>query len=381
MNMGLWLSEDQLQYQDEVRKTVEEKVGPRAAAVDADGKFPWDIKDAFSEFGLFRLVVQPEYGGKDGLLSTLCVAIEEVARVCGASSMILGNQSLGASPIVLWGNEAQQQKYLRKVASGECLASFALTEADAGSDVAAVKTRAVPDGDSYIINGSKIFITHGDIADVLVVFAKVNVEGKDKMTAFLVDKGTPGLSTGKLEKKMGLKGSTTAELILDQVRVPAEDIVGKIGDGFRIALDCLDKGRIMVGSMATGLAQGALDVALDYVGSGIYNGRPLARSQAVQFALADMETVIQAARCLTHAAAYKYDRKEEGYIKFSAMSKLYATDMVMDVASKAVDLLGDYGYSREYPVERMMRDAKIFAIFEGTNQIQRLVIARELLGK
>jgi len=216
---------------------------------------------------------------------------------------------------------------------------------------------------------------------VLVVFAKVNVDGKDKMTAFLVDKGTPGLSTGKLEKKMGLKGSTTAELILDQVRVPAENIVGKIGDGFRIALDCLDKGRVMVGSMATGLAQGALDIALEYAGSGVYNGKPLARSQAVQFTLADMETAIQAARCLTHAAAFKYDHKEEGYIKFSAMSKLYATDMVMDVTAKAVDLMGDYGYSREYPVERMMRDAKIFAIFEGTNQIQRLVVARELLGK
>lgn len=381
MRMSLWLSEEQLLYKDEVKKMIDEKVRPRAAEVDESGKFPWDIKEALSEAGLFRLVVQPEYGGRDGLVSTLCVAIEEVNRACGASSMILGNQSLGASPLVLWGNEEQQRKYLPKVATGECLASFALTEADAGSDVAAVKTRAVPDGDSYIINGSKIFITHGDIADVLVVFAKVDVEGKDKMTAFLVDKGTPGLSTGKLEKKMGLKGSSTAELILDQIRVPAENIVGQIGDGFRIALDCLDKGRIMVGAMATGLAQGALDVALEFAGKNIYNGFPLARSQAVQFTLADMETIIQASRCLNHAAAFMYDRKEEGYIKFSAMSKLYATDMVMDITAKAVDLLGDYGYSRDYPVERMMRDAKIFSIFEGTNQVQRLVIARELLGK
>ncbi len=379
--MGLWLSEEQLQYKDEVRKMINEKLAPRAAAIDAEGKFPWDIKELFSEFGLFRLVVQPEYGGKDGLLSTLCVAIEEVSRVCGSSSMILGNQSLGASPLVLWANEEQQKKYLPGVASGECLASFALTEADAGSDVAAIKTRAVLDGDSYVITGNKIFITHGDIAHVLVVFAKVNVEGKDKLTAFLVDQGTPGLSVGKLEKKMGLKGSSTAELILDQVRVPAESIVGNIGDGFRIALDCLDKGRIMVGAMATGLAQGALDVALEYVGSAVYHGTPMARSQAVQFALADMETVIQASRALTHAAAYMYDHREEGYIKFSAMSKLYATDMVMDVTTGAIDLLGDNGYSREYPLDRMMRDAKIFAIFEGTNQIQRLVIAREMLGK
>ncbi len=379
--MGLWLSEEQLRYKDEVRKMVNEKLAPRAAAIDAESKFPWDIKELFSEFGLFRLVVQPEYGGKDGLLSTLCVAIEEVSRICGSSSMILGNQSLGASPLVLWGNEEQQKKYLPGVASGDCLASFALTEADAGSDVAAIKTRAVLDGGSYVITGNKIFITHGDIAHVLVVFAKVNVEGKDRLTAFLVDQGTPGLSVGKLEKKMGLKGSSTAELILDQVLVPAESIVGNIGDGFRIALDCLDKGRIMVGAMATGLAQGALDVALDYVGSAIYHGTPLARSQAVQFSLADMETEIQASRALTHASAYMYDHREEGYIKFSAMSKLYATEMVMDVTTGAIDLLGDNGYSREYPLERMMRDAKIFSIFEGTNQIQRLVIAREMLGK
>ncbi len=379
--MGLWLSEEQLLYKDEVRKMILDRVEPRAAEIDKKGEFPWDVKELFSEFGLFRLVVQPEYGGKDGLLSTLCVAIEEVAKACGASSMILGNQSLGASPLVLWGNEEQQKKYLPKVASGEYLASFGLTESDAGSDVAAVKTRAVPDGDSYIINGSKIFITHGDIADVLIIFAKVNVDGKDKMTAFIVDRGTPGLSTGKLEKKMGLKGSTTAELILDQVRVPAENIVGKIGDGFRIALDCLDKGRIMVGAMATGLAQGSLDTALDFVKNGVCNGAPLVKSQAVHFTLADMETFIQASRSLTHAAAFKYDHKEEGYIKFSAMSKLFATDMVMDIASRTVDLLGDYGCSANYPAERMMRDAKIFAIFEGTNQIQRLVIARDLLGK
>jgi alkylation response protein AidB-like acyl-CoA dehydrogenase len=379
--MGLWLSEAQLRLRDEVRKMMLERVAPQAAETDEKGEFPWEVKELFAASGLFRLVVQPEYGGTDGLLSTLCVAIEEVSRVCGASSMILGNQSLGASPLVLWGSEAQKKKYLPKVASGECLASFALTEANAGSDVAAVQTRAVLDGGSYSISGSKIFITHGNIADLLVVFAKVDAGGKDKLTAFLVERGTPGLSTGKLEKKMGLKGSSTAEIIFDQVRVPGENIVGKIGDGFRIALDCLDKGRVMVGAMATGLAQGALDAALAFARDAVSDGVPLAGSQAVQFTLADMETVIQASRSLTQAAAVKYDRKEEGYIKFSAMSKLFASDMVMDVTSKAADLLGDYGYSRDYPVERMMRDAKIFAIFEGTNQIQRLVIARELLGK
>ncbi len=377
--MDLRLNDEQLMVQSTVRKMMQEKVAPRAAEIDEQAEFPWDVKELFAENGLFELVVQPEYGGMDGQLLTLCVAIEEVAKICGSSSMVLGNQSLGASPIVLWGNAEQKSKYLPKIAIGEYLASFALTEPNAGSDVAAIRTKAVEDGDSYIINGNKVFITHAAIADVIIVFAKINVEGKDKVTAFIVERGTPGLSAGKIEKKMGLRGSPTAEVILQDVRVPKTSILGQIGDGFRIALDCLDKGRIMVGAMSTGIAQGALDVAKEYAKTRVQFGVPIAKHQAIQIMLADMETSIQASRCLTQAAAWRYDNKQNNYIRFSAMSKLFATDMVMDVTSNAVQILGGYGYCKDYPVERMMRDAKIFAIFEGTNQIQRLVIAKDLL--
>lgn len=378
-NMDLRLNEEQLLWQSNVRKLMEEDVLPRATEIDANEVFPEDVKELFAKNGIFRTVVQPEYGGLDGKLLTLCVVIEEINRICSASSIVLGNQSLGAAPIVLWGNEEQRRKYLPGIASGELLASFALTEPNAGSDVGAMTTRAVADGDDYVINGSKIFITHANVADVQTVFAKVNVDGKDRVTAFLVDQGTPGMSIGNKEKKMGFRGSSTVEVIFEDVRVPQKDMVGNIGDGFRIALDALDKGRIMVGGMSTGLAQGALDTATAYV----QKRKGLARQQTVQFALADMETSIQAARALTHAAAWKYDNKEDyknEYIRFSAMSKLFATDTAMDVTSSAVQLLGYDGCTKEYPVERYMRDAKIFTIFEGTNEVQRLVIARDLLG-
>lgn len=375
--MDLRFSEEQLHWQNKVRKLMQEHVVPRVTAIDAEEKFPDDVKELFAENGLFRLVVQPEYGGLDGKLLTLCLAIEEVNRVCSSSSIVLGNQSLGSAPIVLWGNEEQREKYLPGIASGELMASFALTEPNAGSDVGAMQTRAVADGDYYVINGNKIFITHANIADVVACFAKINVDGKDRITAFLVDKGTPGMSIGNKEKKMGFRGSSTCEVIFEDVRVHKSTMVGNIGDGFRIALDALDKGRIMVGGMANGLAQGALDAAVAYVrGKG-----NLAKQQTVQFALADMETAVQASRALNYTAAWKYDNEEKDHIRYSAMTKLFATDIVMDVTSSAVQLLGQDGCSKNYPVERYMRDAKIFAIFEGTNEIQRLVIARDLLDQ
>lgn len=373
--MDLQFTEEQLLWKNNVRKLLEEQVAPCVAEIDANEVFPENVKELFAKNGLFRTVVQPEYGGLDGKLLTLCLVIEEINRFCSASSIVLGNQSLGAAPIVLWGNEEQRSKYLPGIASGELLASFALTEPNAGSDVGAMTTRAVADGDDYVINGNKIFITHANVADVQTVFAKVDVDGKDRVTAFLVDKGTPGLSIGNKEKKMGFRGSSTVEVIFEDVRVPKSNMVGKIGDGFRIALDALDKGRIMVGGMATGLAQGALDAATAYV----QERSALARQQTIQFALADMETSIQASRALTHKAACKYDDKEKDHIRFSAMSKLFATDTAMTVTSSAVQVLGYDGFSKEYPVERYMRDAKIFTIFEGTNEVQRLVIARDLL--
>jgi alkylation response protein AidB-like acyl-CoA dehydrogenase len=358
---------------------MEEKVAPRAAEIDEKAELPWDVIELFKANQVFNLVAPQEYGGLDGQLLTLCVAIEEVSRVCGSSSMILGNQSLGAGPIALWGNEAQKEKYLPGIADGEIFASFALTEPNAGSDVAGIQSRAVLKGDRYIINGNKCFITHADIADVFAVFAKVSVEGKDKITAFLIDAKTPGVSVGKKEKKMGLRGSSTCSMNFEDVEVPVENILGKIGDGYRVALDCLDKGRIMTGSMAVGIAQGAMEFAADFAQTRHQFGKPISDNQGIQFMLADMATEIEVARAMVRTAAWNYDNHTPDMMKFSAMAKLYATDMVMRATTDAVQIMGGYGYCRDYPVERMMRDAKIFAIFEGANQIQRLVIARALL--
>ena len=377
--MDFRLNEEQEMMRKNVRRIMQEKVAPRAAQIDEEGVFPEDVKELFAENGFFGLVVPPEYDGFDGKLLTLCVCIEEISAVCASSSMILGNQSLGASPLVIWGSAAQKEKYLPGTAAGEFLPCFALTEPDAGSDAAALKTRAVPVEGGYLLNGAKRFITHASVGNPYTVFAKLNVAGKDKITAFLVDRRTAaGVTAGKIEKKMGLRGSPTAEIILENVFVPAENILGAPGDGMRIALDCLDKGRIMVGAMAAGLAQGALNCALDYAKTRVQFGKPIVQHQAVGFLLADMETAVQAARSLVYHAAWRYDEKEPQMVRFSAMSKLFATDMVMEVTTNAVQILGGYGYCQDYPVERMMRDAKIFAIFEGTNQIQRLVIARDL---
>jgi len=363
-----------------VRRIMVEKVAPRAAEIDQQAVFPWDVYELFKENEIFSLTVPEEYGGLDGKLLTLCIAIEEVGRICGSSTMILGNHSLGVGPIALWGNKAQKEKYLPGIGTGELKGSFALTEPNAGSDVGGMQTRAVLKGDRYIINGNKCFITHADIADVLTIFAKVAVDGVDKITAFLVDAKSKGITIGKKEDKMGLRGSTTCSINFEDLEVENHEnnILGKVGDGFRIALDCLDKGRIMCGSQAIGIAQGALDVANPYTQTRIQFGKPLNHNQGVQFMLADMATEINAARALTRTAAWKYDNHEPDMVQFSAMSKLYATDMAMRVTTNAVQLLGGYGYSKEYPVERMMRDAKIFTIFEGANEIQRMVIGRAL---
>lgn len=376
--MDLRLSEEQLAIQDTVRRVMNEKVAPRAAEIDEKAEFPWDVVELFKENNIFSFVAPAEYGGTDGKLLTLCVAIEEVARVCGSSSMILGNQALGAGPIYLSGNEEQKSKYLPGITAGTIMASFALTEPNAGSDVGGLQTRAVLQGDKYIINGSKCFITHADIADVLSVFAKVSIDGVDKITAFLVDAKTEGINVFKKENKMGLRGSATNSISFNNVEVPKENILGEFGRGYKVALDDLDRGRIMCGQQAIGIAQGALDCATEFV-KNRYQFKSISDNQRVLMTLSDMATEVNAARALTRMAAWKFDNKEPDMMLFSPMSKLYATDMVMRVTTNAVQLLGDYGYSKDYPVERMMRDAKIFGIFEGSNQIQRIVIARNLL--
>lgn len=377
--MDFRLDEEQEAIRRIVRRIMTEKVAPRAAQIDEEEQFPWDVKEILAENGILALAVPPAYGGVDGRLTTYVAAMEEVARVCASTSMMFGNQALGSIPIIDWGNEEQKQKYLPRIAEGEILPAFALTEPNAGSDVSSIQTRAVPDGDAYVITGTKTFITNAPVADLFTVFAKVPTPAGDRMAAFLVERGMPGLITGKVEKKMGLHGSPTGEVVLEGVRVPQEMLLGEVGDGFRIAMKSLDKGRISTAFQAIGLAQGALEAAVEYARNRVQFGVPICQHEGIQFMLADMETKIQTARWLGYYAAWKYDEKHPDVTRYSAMAKLWATDMVMDVTRDAVQIFGGYGYCREFPVERMMRDAKIFAIFEGTNQIQRLVIARALL--
>lgn len=376
--MDFQLSPEQQALRAAVRELMETKVRPLAREIDEKEDFPWEVVRLFAEHDVFATVCPEEYGGVDGKLLTQCVVIEEVARVCASSSMILGNQSLGSSPIALWGSEAQKARWLPGIARGEYLPSFGLTEPEAGSDVRAMKTCAVRRNGGWSITGRKAFITEGNVCDVITVFARTEADGKEGISAFLVDRTHGGWSCEKVEKKMGLRGSPTCQLVFEDTWVPAENILGEPGDGFRILLDCLNKGRISVAAQAIGIAQGALDIARRYAAERVQFGRPLKDHQAIQLMLADMETQVQAARALTWAAAWKYDTRARDYVRFSAMAKLFATDMVQQVTTNAVQILGGYGYIRDYEVERMMRDAKVFQIFEGTNQIQRLTIAREL---
>lgn len=377
--MEFTLSQEQKALVTMVRELMEEKVKPRTAEIDERGEFPAWVRDLFVEQGLFSTVIPAEYGGFDGSLLTQCLVVEEVARVCASSSMMLGNQSLGSAPITLYGSEAQKAKWLPRLATGEIKASFGLTEPGAGSDVHALLTRAERGDGGWVINGSKCFITEANIAAVVTVFAKVRHEGKDVITAFLVETDRPGFSVDKVEHKMGLRGSPTCSLTLDGVWVPEENILGNVGDGFAILLGCLNKGRISVAAQSLGIAQGAFEAARDYAKNRVQFGQPLAKIQAVQLMIADMVTEIEAARALTHMAAWHYDNHTRDMVRLSGAAKLYASDVANRVTTNAVQILGGYGYIKDYPVERMMRDAKIFQIFEGTNQIQRLSVAREAL--
>jgi alkylation response protein AidB-like acyl-CoA dehydrogenase len=358
-----------------VRELAEHHLRPRAAEIDERAEFPHDVRELFAAHDVFAAVAPPEYGGLDGSLHTLTLVCEEIARVCANSGMLLGNQYLGVGPIVLFGTPEQKAELIPRLASGEWLCSFALTEPDAGSDAASIRTRATRVDGGWSISGSKCFITQANVADLVTVFARTD-EG---ITALLVRRDDPGWHVDKVEKKMGLRGSPTCSIVLDDVRVDDDAVLGRPGDGLRIALTSLDKGRIMTASLALGIAQGALDAAVGYAGERRQFGKPIAEHQAVAVLLADMETETQAARALIRHAASNYDAGAPGITKLSAATKLFATDMVNRVTSNAVQILGGYGYIADFGVERMMRDARVFAIFEGTNQIQRLVIARELM--
>lgn len=376
------LTEEQKMLLDMVRKFAQEKIAPRAAEIDEKGEYPWDIKEAMAKLDLLALPFPEEYGGTGSDLLTICMVIEEIAKVCVTSSLIVAIQSLGSLPITISGTPEQKKRYFSKLASGEWMPAFALTEPSAGSDVAAMRTRAVRDGDSYVINGTKHFITNAGIANLYSVFAMTDpAKGVKGISAFVVESDRPGFSVGKIEHKMGVRGSQTGELLFQDCRIPAENLLGKEGDGFKIAMMTLDRSRPEVGAQAVGVAQGALDYACRYAKERVQFGGSIASLQGIQFMLADMAIQVEAARLLVYQAAEAAERGDKNIAMYSAMAKCFAGDTAMHVTTDAVQVLGGYGYMKEYPLERMMRDAKITQIYEGTSQIQRLVVARNLLAQ
>jgi alkylation response protein AidB-like acyl-CoA dehydrogenase len=374
------LNEDKKLFVDQVRRMVTEKVGPRAADIDKKGEFPWDLKKIFQDMGLLGLSIPEEYGGFFRGHIFVCLAVEEIARACVSSSLIVQVQSLGWEPILIGGTEEQKKKYGPSLASGEKLVAFGLTEPGAGSDAAAMKTRAVRKGDRYILNGSKCFISNGPIADVICLFAMTDSsQGVKGISTFIVEKEFKGYSIAKWESKMGIKGSPTGELIFEDVEVPAENLVGKEGKGFVYAMQTLDTSRPIIASQAVGLAQGALDQAVKYAKERVQFGKPIASFQGISWMLADMAAQIEAARALNYQAADMVDTNHPRKSYMSACCKMFASDVAMRVATDALQIAGGYGYMTDFPFERMMRDAKITQIYEGTNQIMKLVISRELL--
>jgi alkylation response protein AidB-like acyl-CoA dehydrogenase len=374
------LTPDQIEFRDAIRQIVAERVAPRAAEIDAKAEYPWDIRRLFAEHDLLGLPFEAEYGGTGTGTLMLNVAVEEIARACASSALILMIQELGTLPIRLYGTEALKQRFLPRCASGEWSPAFALSEPEAGSDPGGMITRAERDGDEWVINGTKNWITNLGVADFYVVFAKTDPQaGRSRgISAFVVEADRPGFGVGKLEHKLGIKGSPTGQPVFDDVRVPAANLVGDEGRGMHVALGTLDHSRLGVAAQAVGIAQGATDHAAGYAAERRQFGRPIADFQGIQFKLADMETRTAAARELLYRACAKIDRAEPDAGKYSAMAKLFASDTAMAVTVDAVQVLGGYGYVSEYPVERYMRDAKITQIYEGTNEIQRLVIARSL---
>ncbi len=376
------LTEEQREIRDLVRQLARERIAPRAAEIDESHEFPWDVVELFRENDLFGLFFDEEYGGLGTGTLLALVAIEEVSKVCATSGLILATQELGSLGVKLAGNEEQKQRYLPRLASGEWLCAYALTESGSGSDSAAMRSTARREGDEYVLNGSKRFITNAGVAQLYTVFAKTDPDaGHSGISAFVVEAETPGFEVARIEPKMGIKGSTTGELVFEDVRVPAANLLGEEGEGFKIAMRILDRSRPGVGAQGLGLAQGATDYAVDYAKTRETMGKPIGEHQIVAAMLADMETKCEAARGLLYKFGAAVDEGIEGseLTKLSAMTKLYCTDVAMEVTTDAVQVLGGYGYISEYPLERMMRDAKITQIYEGTNQIQRLVIAREML--
>jgi alkylation response protein AidB-like acyl-CoA dehydrogenase len=376
------LSDEQREIRDLVRTLARERIAPRAAEIDKTAEFPWDMVELMREHELFGLPYDEEHGGTGTGALMVLVAIEEMAKVCATTALILAVQELGSLGIKLAGTDEQKQRWLPRLASGEWLCAYALTEPGSGSDSAAMRTEARLDGDEYVLSGSKRFITNAGVAELYTVFAKTDpMRGHGGISAFVVEASAPGFEVGRIEPKMGIKGSTTGEIFFNDCRIPADNLLGEEGRGFRLAMQILDRSRPGVGAQGLGLAQGATDFAVEYARSRETMGQPIAQHQLVAAMLADMETKCEAARGLLYRCGQMIDEgaPDHELTKISAMAKLYCTDVAMEVTTDAVQVLGGYGYIQEYPVERMMRDAKITQIYEGTNQIQRLVIAREML--
>jgi alkylation response protein AidB-like acyl-CoA dehydrogenase len=379
--MDFQLTEEQTMLRRMVRDFAEKEIAPRAQEIDETDKFPADIFRHMGKLGLFGYPFPEEYGGSGGDYLGQVIALEEIARVSGSVAIILdAHTSLCCEPIYLYGTEAQKKKYLTPLARGEKIGAFGLTEPQAGSDAGATRTRASLDGNEWVLNGQKIFITNGSVADVLVITAKTDPgKGTHGISAFILEKGTPGFKTGRDENKMGLRGSVTSELFFEDCRIPAENLLGRENEGFKQFLVTLDAGRVAIAAMALGLAQGALDKAVAYSHQRVQFNRPIAQFEAIQWMIAEMATDIEAARLMVTRAAWLRSRGEP-FAKEAAMAKLFATEVSERVCYKAIQIHGGYGYMREYDVERMYRDQRLCAIGEGTNEIQHLVIARHVLG-
>ncbi len=376
------LSDEQRELRDLVRTHARERIAPRAAEIDESHEFPWDVVELFRDQGIFGVLFDEEVGGTGTGTLLALVAIEEVSKVCATSGLILAVQELGSLGLKLGGTHEQREAWLPRLASGEVLCAYALTEAGSGSDSAAMRTTARLDGDEYVLDGTKRFITNAGVAGLYTVFAKTDPEaGHAGISAFLVEADTPGFEVARLEEKMGIAGSTTGELVFDACRIPVGNRLGEEGTGFKLAMRILDRSRPGVAAQALGIAQGATDYALEYARSRETMGRPIAEHQLIAAKLADMETQTEAARGLLYRFAQMADAgvPEAELTKASAMAKLMCGDVAMAVTTEAVQILGGYGYVKEYPVERFMRDAKITQIYEGTQEVQRLVIAREML--
>jgi len=378
--MEYGLTEEQKEIVELTRKIAKEKVLPARAELDEKEEFPWEIMNILADAGLFGIYIPEKYGGLGFGNLENCLAIEEISKYCIGVSVSFAASGLGAYPILLYGNEEQKKKYLPPIASGKKIAAFGLTESGAGSDAAAIRTTAVKDGNEYVINGVKQWITNGGEAEIYSVIAKTDkTKGPRGASAFIIEKDTPGFTFGEKEKKLGIRTSATRELVFEDCRVPKENMIAREGMGFIVTMKTFDQTRPGIAIQGVGLAQGALDAVIEYARERKTFGKPIIAHQAVQHMIADMATEVEAARALTYLAARTADNNSKDLSKVSSMSKLFATDVAMRVTTDVVQIFGGYGYMRDYPVEKMMRDAKILQIYEGTNQIQRNVIGQHLI--